>query len=85
MQGIIILSIISTEKTHLVFYSSKILTSQWSLTCRSRVPGKGVCLLSKSRTITLQGIIILATISTEKHTLVFNSSKILTKSMEPDM
>ena len=74
LQGIIILATISTEKHTLVFYSSKILTSQWSLTCKSRVPGQGVCLLSKSRTITLQGIIILATISTEKHTLVFYST-----------
>ena len=54
----------------------------------SRVQGQGVCLLSKSRTITLQGLIILATISTEKHTLVFYSTsrhEILTKSTEGEM
>ena len=56
--------------------------------CRSRVPGQGACLLSMSRTITIQGILILATISTEKHTLVFYLTwrdKILTKSMEHEM
>ena len=50
--------------------------------------GQGVCLLSKSRTITIQGFIILTTISREKHTLVFYSTsqgKILTKSMELEM
>ena len=33
--------------------------------CRSRVPGQEACLLSKSRTIAMQGCIILATKSTE--------------------
>ena len=54
----------------------------------SRVLGQGACLLSKSRTITMQDFIILVTISTEKQTLVFYSTsrrKIQTKSMERDM
>ena len=54
----------------------------------TRVPGQNVCLLSKSRTITMQGLIILATISTENHTLVLYSTsrhEILTKSMEGEM
>ena len=85
MQGIIILATIRTEKHTLVFYSKKNLDkSQWSVTCRSRVPGQGGCLICKARTITLQGFIILATISTDKYTLVFYSMsrhKILTKLM----
>ena len=63
------------RETHLsILLHVKFWQSQWSVTCRSRVPGQGACFLSKSRTITMQGFIILATISTEKHTLVFYSS-----------
>ena len=40
MQGFMILGIIGTEKDTLVFYST------WSVKCRSRVPGHGVCLKS---------------------------------------
>ena len=53
-----------------------------------RVLGQGACLLSKSRTIIMQGFITLATISTEKHTLVFKLTlgcKILTKSIKREM
>ena len=53
--------------------------------CRSRAPGHGACLKSMSRTITMQGFIILAIIGTEKDTLVFYSSRNLTKSMEREM
>ena len=88
MQGIIILANISTEKHTLV--RRKILTkSMECATCRSRVPGQGVCLLStKSRTITMPGFIILATVSTEKQTLVYYSTsrrKLLINSMESKM
>ena len=34
--------------------------------CRSRIQDKGVCLYSMSRTITMQGFVILAFIGTEK-------------------
>ena len=62
------------RKPHLsILLDVKFCQSQWSVTCRSRVLAQGACLLSKSRTITMQGIIILATTSTEKHTLVFYS------------
>ena len=73
------------RKTHFsILLYIKFWQSQWNVTCRSRVRGQGACLPSKSWTITMQGIIILATISTEKHTLVFYSMwrrKILTKSI----
>ena len=74
MQGFIILATISTDNTLKYFaqrHDDKIGQSQWSLTYRSRVPGQGSCLLSKSRKITMQGFVTLATISTEIHTLVF--------------
>ena len=45
MQDFMILGIIHTEKDTLVFYStSNSDNSQWSLKCRSRVPGHGACL-----------------------------------------
>ena len=75
MQGIIILAIISTEQHSLIFDLTLNSDTQWSGTCRSRVPpGQGAYLLSKSRTITIQCIIILATIRTEKYPLVFYST-----------
>ena len=62
----------SYEKHTLVFYvTTKNSDSQWRVKCKSREPGQCACLLSMSRTITMQGFIILAIIATEKHTLVF--------------
>ena len=53
------------RETHFsILLDVKFWQSQWSVKCRSRVLGPEVCLLSKSRTITMQGIDILATIST---------------------
>ena len=66
-----IVAIIGTEKDTLVFHLSRNLKSQWSVKCRSRVPGHGACLKSMSRTITMYGFMMLAIIGTEKDTLVF--------------
>ena len=64
-----------SRETHFsILLDIKFWQSQWSVTRRSRVPGLGACLLSKSRTITMQGFITLATITTENHTLVFYST-----------
>ena len=53
---------------------------QLSMKCRSRVQGHGVCLLSMSRKMTMQGFMVLGIIGTEKDTLVFylkwNSDKV---------
>ena len=69
------------RKPHLsILLDVKFCQSQWSVTFRSRVLAQGACLPSKSGTITMQVIIILATTSTEKHTLVsysmYNSDKV---------
>ena len=54
-----------------ILLDMKFWQSQWSVKCRSRVPGHGVCLKSMTRTITMQGFMILAIIGAEKVTLVF--------------
>ena len=69
MHGFITLATISTEKHTLLFKSTlrcKILTKSISVKCMSRIQHKGACLYSMSRTITMQGLIILAIIDTEK-------------------
>ena len=52
----------------------KFRQSQWIVKCRSRVPGHGACLYSMSRKITMQGLMILTIMGTEKDTLVFYST-----------
>ena len=69
MQGFITLATISTEKHTLLFKSTsgcEILTKSISVKCKSRIQHKGACLYSMSRSITMQGLLILAIIDTEK-------------------
>ena len=47
----------------------KFWQSQWSVKCRSRAPGHGVCSKSVSSTITIQRFILPAITATEKCTL----------------
>ena len=42
--------------------------------CRSRAPGQGACLKSKSRTITMQGFILTAISAAEKCTFIPDST-----------
>ena len=51
----------------------KFLQSRWSVKCRSRVPGHGAWLLSVSRTINIQGIILPDITAAEKCTLFLDS------------
>ena len=44
MQGFMILAIIDTEKDSSALLDVKFRHSQWSVKCRSRLPGHGVCL-----------------------------------------
>ena len=70
MQGFMILAIIDTEKDF-TGHEMKFRQSQWSVKCRIRVMGHGACLKIMSRTVTMQGFLILAIIGNEKDTLVF--------------
>ena len=49
----------------------KLWQCQWSVKCRSRVPGHGACLKSMSRTITMQLFILHAITAAEKSTLTW--------------
>ena len=65
MQGFMIIGTEKDSSILLDINSDKL----WRLKCRSRVPGHGACLQSMSKTITMQGYMLLAIIGTEKDTL----------------
>ena len=55
------------RKRHIsILLDMKFCQYQWSMKCRSRVPGHVVCLKSMSKIITMQGFLILAIIGTDK-------------------
>ena len=59
------------RKRHIsILLDMKFCQYQWSMKCRSRVLGHGVCLKSMSKKITMQGFLILAILGTDKDTLV---------------
>ena len=63
---------LNRKKKHIsILLDMKFCQYQWSMKCRSMVPGHGVCLLSMSKKIIMQGFLILAIIGTDKDTLVF--------------
>ena len=63
MQGFRLAAITDVEKTKL---RRKIFQSQWTVKYRSRAPGQGACLKGMSRTITMQGFTLAATLMLRK-------------------
>ena len=62
------------ERHFSILINVKLYQCLWSMKYRSRVLGHGACLQSMSRTITMQGFMILAIIGTKKDTSVFYST-----------